>query len=63
MGLVKSDEECQADAEDDQGNEEVAVGEDGSGFVRGVHLGRVDFRIDGLGFESGSPFDSRWGML
>ena len=45
---MKCDEDGEAKAEDEHGDEEVAVGEDGSGALGFVHWG-----------SSGSVFDDR----
>lgn len=41
---MQCDEEREADAKHDQGNEEVAVGEDGPGLISKFHLGPVGLR-------------------
>jgi len=45
MESMKRDEEGKPDAEHDQRNEEVTVGEDGSGLLGGFHLRSSDSRI------------------
>jgi hypothetical protein len=41
---MQDDEEREADAEHDQGNEEVAVSEDGAGLLSKFHSGSVGLR-------------------
>ena len=41
---MQGDEEREADAEHDQGNEEVAVSEDGAGLLSKFHSGSVGLR-------------------
>jgi hypothetical protein len=42
---MKRDEEREPDTENDQGDKEVAVSEDGSGLTGDFHRRTVDFRI------------------